>query len=181
MQIDMKKAILATIMMVMALSVFAQTQPRAYIYDDDESGITNVCNAPDGTVVQRLPNDYEGGFVVTLLEVKDKWWRIDPKVDIYTSDAELADDMLLDGSETGYWVHYSVLAFGISGEKQKVVRAEPSMKAMPLKVEGSYWDKNALRPLEVKGDWIKVVTTDKRYKGWMPIDKICYNPIINCP
>ena len=177
----MRKILLATIMMVMAMSVLAQAQVRAYIFDEDESGSTNVRNAPKGAVVQRLPNDYEGGFVVALLEVKDNWWRIDPEVDIYTSDAELADNMLLEGSKTGYWIHYSVLAFGISGEKENVVRKRPSMKAKPLKVKESYWNKNDLRPLEIRGDWIKVITTDKRYTGWMPIDRICYNPIIRCP
>ena len=180
MQSNMRKTILTTIMMVMTLSVFAQTQARAYIYDDDESGITNVLNGPKGTVVQSLPNDYEGGFVVALLEVKNDWWRIDPEVDIYTSDAELADNMLLEGSETGYWVHYSVLALSISGEKEDVLREEPSMQAKPLNFNESYWNQNELRPLEIRGDWIKVITTDKLHTGWIPIDKICYNPIIRC-
>lgn len=181
MQNNMKKALLTTIMMVMTVLCFAQPKARAYIFDVDESGPPNVRNAPNGAVVQRLPNDYEGGFVVALLEVKNNWWRINPEVDIYTSDAELADNMLLEGSKSGYWVHYSVLAFGISGEKENVVRKGPSMKAKPLKIKESYWNKNELRPLEIRGDWIKVITTDKRYTGWMPIDRICYNPIIRCP
>ena len=28
---------------------------------------------------------------------------------------------------------------------------------------------------------IQVETTDKRYTGWMPIDRICSNPLTTCP
>ena len=174
----MKKILLATLMMVMTLSAFAQTQASAYIADDSGSP-TNVRNAPNGTVVQTLPA-IDGGYVVTLLESKNNWWRIDPQVDIYGSEEE-GDCTLLKGSKTGYWVHYSVLAFGIAGEHENVIREKPSPKAKPLKVETSYLFEVGLRPLEIKEEWIKVVTTDKQYTGWMPISNICDNPLTTCP
>ena len=173
----MKKIFLTTLMLVMTMSVFAQTQARAYILDESGSP-TNVRNAPNGKVVKTLPG-IDGGYVVQLLECKNNWWKIDPLIDIYGSDDE--DHISLKGSKTGYWVHNSVLAFGIAGEQKNVIREKPSAKAKPLKLTSSYLFEVALRPLEIKGGWIKVITTDKKYTGWMPISKICDNPLTTCP
>lgn len=173
----MKKIILTALMMVMTMSVFAQTQASAYILDESGSP-TNVRKAPNGKVVQTLP-DIDGGYVVQLLESKNNWWKIDPLIDIYGSDDN--DRLRLKGSKTGYWVHNSVLAFGIAGEQENVIREKPSAKAKPLKLNTSYLLEVALRPLEIKGGWIKVITTDKKHTGWMPISKICDNPLTTCP
>ncbi|MBR5029723.1 MAG: hypothetical protein IKX63_01285 [Muribaculaceae bacterium] len=173
----MKKIILASLLMVMTMTVFAQTQACAYILDESGSP-TNVRIAPNGTIVKTLL-DIDGGYVVQLLESKNNWWKIDPLIDIYGGDDE--DHIRLKGSKTGYWIHNSVLAFGIAGEQNNVIREKPSAKAKPLKLSSSYLFEVALRPLEIKGSWIKVVTTDKKHTGWMPISKICDNPLTTCP
>ena len=173
----MKKIILAFLMMLMTMTVFAQTQASAFILDESGSP-TNVRNAPNGSVVKTLPG-VDGGYVVELLESNGNWWKIDPIIDIYGSDDD--DQICLEGSKTGYWVHNSVLAFNIAGEQKNVIREKPSAKAKPLKLNSSYLFDVALRPLEIKGGWIKVVTTDKKYTGWMPISKICDNPLTTCP
>ena len=173
----MKKLFLTTVMMVIALSVYAQTVAHAYIFDNSGTP-TNVRNAPKGKVVQTLP-DIDGGYGVTLLEVKNNWWRIDPVIDIYGDEDE--DFVQLKGSNTGYWVHYSVLGFTIAGDYENVLRETPSPKGKPLKLGFSYLVETGLRPLEIRGEWIKVITTDKRYTGWMPIDRICDNPLTTCP
>ena len=172
----MKKIFLTTLIMVFALSAYAQTSAFAYIFD--KSGTpTNVRNAPSGKVVQKLP-DVDGGYVVELLEVKNNWWRIDPVIEIYgDEDRELE----LQGSKTGYWLHNSVIQFNIAGEHENVLRATPSPKGKPLKIGVTYLMETGLRPLQIRGEWIKVETTDKRYTGWMPIDKICSNPLTTCP
>lgn len=173
----MKKFFLTTLIMALSLSVYAQTGASAYIFD--KSGTpTNVRNAPNGKVVQKL-SDIDGGYVVSLLEVKNKWWRIDPNVEV-CGDVE-DDNIQLKGSKTGYWLHYSVLQFNIAGEYENVLRATPSAKGKPLKIGVTYLMETGLRPLEIRGEWIKVVTTDNRYTGWMPIDKICSNPLTTCP
>ena len=163
--------------MAFAMTTYAQTGASAYIADVSGTP-TNVRNAPNGKVVQKLP-DVDGGYVVSLLEVKNKWWKIDPVVDVYGGDED--ETVQLKGSKTGYWVHYSVLGFGIAGDHENVLRETPSPKGKPLKVSVSYLIEETLRPLEVRGEWIKVVTTDGRYTGWMPIDKICSNPLTTCP
>ena len=173
----MKKFIMTTLMMVIAMSVFAQTGAGAYICDNSGTP-TNVRNAPNGKVVQKLP-DIDGGYVVSLLEVKNNWWKIDPIIAIYGDEDE--DHLQLKGSKTGYWLHYSVLQFNIAGDPENVLRETPSPKGKPMKFEPSYLFEVGLRPLEIRGEWIKVITTDKRHTGWMPIDKICDNPLTTCP
>lgn len=173
----MKKIFLSTLMMVIALSVNAQTIASAYICDNSGTP-TNVRNAPNGKVVQKL-SDVNGGYVVTLLEVKNKWWKVDPIIDIYGDEDD--ESLQLKGSKTGYWIHYSVLGFGIAGDQENVLRATPSPKGKPIKVTPSYLFDVVLRPLEIRGKWIKIITSDNRYTGWMPIDRICDNPLTTCP
>ena len=172
----MKKILLTTLIMVFAISAYAQTSASAYILD--KSGTpTNVRNAPNGKVVQKLP-DVDGGYVVELLEVKNNWWRIDPVIEIYGDEDR---ELKLQGSKTGYWIHNSVLQFNIAGDPENVLRETPSPKGKPLKLTPSYLMEVGLCPLEIRGEWIKVVTTDKRHTGWMPIDRICSNPLTTCP
>ena len=173
----MKKFLLTTLILVLTLSVNAQTGANAYIFDNSGTP-TNVRNAPNGKVVQKLP-DIDGGYVVSLLEVKNKWWKIDPIVEIYGDGED--ESVQLKGSKTGYWVHYSVLGFGIAGDHENVLRATPSPKGKLINVKPSYLIEVSLRPLEIRGEWIKVITSDNRYTGWMPIDKICDNPLTTCP
>ena len=173
----MKKFFLTTLMMVIVMSVFAQRSAGAYICDDSGTP-TTIRNAPNGKVVKKLP-DIDGGYVVSLLEVKNNWWRIDPIIDIYGDEEE--DCVQLKGSKTGYWIHYSVLQFNIAGDHENVLRETPSPKGKLMQLEPSYLFEVGLRPLEIRGKWIKVITTDKRYTGWMPIDKICDNPLTTCP
>jgi hypothetical protein len=57
----------------------------------------------------------------------------------------------------------------------------PSNSAKAVKVLRNDYADLVLEPLMIKGSWIKVVTKDKKYTGWMPIDRICYNPLTTCP
>ena len=173
----MKKYIITSLILFVVMSVSAQTGASAYICDNSGTP-TNVRNAPNGKIVKKLP-DIDGGYVVSLLEVRNKWWRIDPVIDVYGGEED--EYVQLNGSKTGYWVHYSVLQFGIAGDHENVLRETPSPKGKPLKVAPSYLFEVGLRPLEIRGEWIKVITSDNRYTGWMPIDTICDNPLTTCP
>lgn len=176
----MKKMILTLLTMVVALSVNAQSGAKAYAYIFDSSGTaTNVRNAPNGKVVQKLP-EIDGGYVVALLEVKNQWWKIDPVVELY-GDYDEDESIKLKGSSTGYWVHYSVLGFTIAGDNENVLRETPTPNGKPLKLGATYLEETGLRPLEIRGEWIKVITADKRHTAWMPIDRICSNPLTTCP
>ena len=173
----MKKIYMISLIMVFTLSAYAQTRAGAYICDNSGTP-TNVRKAPNGKVVQKLP-DVDGGYVVSLIEVKNKWWKIDPVIEVYGDEED--ECVELKGSKTGYWMHYSVLQFNIAGDHENVLRETPSTNGKPLKVKPSYLLEVGLHPLEIRGEWIKVVTTDNLYTGWMPIDKICDNPLTTCP
>jgi hypothetical protein len=110
--------------------------------------------------------------------VKNGWWKITPELDTWGDDETTIP---LKGSSTGYWLHKSMLGFGISGDPEGCLRVAPSNSAKAVKVLRSDYADLVLEPLMIKGSWIKVVTKDKKYTGWMPIDRICYNPLTTCP
>ena len=110
-----------------------------------------------------------------LGEVKNGWWKIEDNI----YEAEENAEVKLHGSKTGYWIHNSIVGFGVAGKQDDALYAKPSKKARMIKVspgEGLYF-----HPLEVRGNWVKVVSIDGRYTGWMLIDRICSNSLTTCP
>ncbi len=170
----MKKIVLllfATLMI--SASMNAQSMIDAYIVDSD-GPVTNIRNSPKGKVVATLSTD--DNIVVSLLEVKGKWWKIDKTV-LKMGDDE--KEITLKGSKTGYWIHRSLLGFTINGDPTGVIKVSPSKKAKSVKI--SNYPDLLLNPVAVKGKWVKVLSSDGKYIGWMPIDRICDNPLTTCP
>lgn len=159
--------------MLLPAYVNAQNFVEAYIIDND-GAVTNIRNAPKGKIVSKLSTDDD--LVVTLLEAKGEWWKIDNEVEKYGDDAKT---ITLKGSKTGYWIHRSLLGFTINGDPVGVIKVNPSTKAKSVKI--SNYPELMLTPIAIKGKWVKVVSTDKKYTGWMPIDRICSNPLTTCP
>ncbi len=173
----MKKLFLLLAMAIMLpLSINAQGLISAYIVDGD-GPVTNIRNAPNGKIVATLPTD--ANIIVTLNYAKDGWWNIDDEV-FYVGDEEKTEK--LKGSKTGYWVHSSLLGFGITGDPKGALRTTPSSKAKALKVY-FYPGEETLRPIDIKGDWVKVtfVVNGKKHTGWLHRDRICDNPLTTCP
>ena len=168
----MKKYILllfAAVLLPLALN--AQGFVNAYIIDND-GPVTNIRNAPKGKVVATLPTSE--AFVVTLLSVKGEWWKIDDVVEQYGDDEK---EIFLKGSKTGYWIHRSLLQFTIAGEPEGALHAAPSANAKAVKISSEA----SFHPIAVKGNWVKVVSTDGKCTGWIHCDKICSNPLTTCP
>ena len=65
----------------------------------------------------------------------------------------------LKGSATGYWIHYSVLGMGTRnyGGQTLYIRQSPSANAP---VVFKFKEEEILRPMDIKGDWVKVQTYD---------------------
>ncbi|MBP5688499.1 MAG: hypothetical protein J6X22_07655 [Muribaculaceae bacterium] len=167
----MKKTILLLLAAVLLpLAVNAQGF-YAYIVDHD-GPVTNVRNAPRGKVVTTLPTDK--ALVVTLLAAKGEWWKVGDVVDQYGDDEM---EFVLRGSKTGYWIHRSLLWFGVTGDPEGALRATPSKNGKAVKIPGEPY----FHPLALKGNWIKVVSTDGKCTGWLHRDRICYNPLTTCP
>ena len=167
----MKKTIILTFALIAALATQAQNDFFAYIVDDTP---TNVRNAPNGKVVQKLST--EECYVVELISAKNKWWKIDPVV---ITEGDNPREFSLKGSKTGYWVHSSVLQFTVAGDPEGCLRTAPNWKSKAVRISPS--TEMSFHPLECSGQWIKVVTTDGRHTGWMHNSKICFNPLTTCP
>ena len=156
---------------LLPLAINAQGFINAYIIDND-GPVTNIRNAPRGKVVTTLPTDQ--ALVVTLLSPKGEWWKIDNVVEQYGDEEK---EIGLKGSKTGYWIHRSLLQFTIAGDPDGALRAAPSAKARAIKCSGV----DGFHPIAVKGNWVKVVSTDGKYTGWIHCDRICSNPLTTCP
>ena len=63
------------------------------------------------------------------------------------------------------------------GKQKLILRKSPNAKAA---IVYSFTDEIMLRPMEIKGDWVKVKTTDGKYTGWIEIEWLCGNALTNC-
>lgn len=170
----MKKSVLFLFVSLMfPFIVCAQGLIDVYIIDSD-GPVTNIRNAPKGKVVSTLPTDE--AYVVSLVSVKGEWWKVDDAV-LQCGDNEKT--ITLKGSKTGYWIHRSLLQFTIAGDPNGALRVAPSAKAKAVKISGDAG--GGFHPIAVKGNWIKAVSVDRKYTGWIHCDKICSNPLTTCP
>ena len=169
----MKRTVLFALVAVWALLAVAddeENQVWAYIVDDTP---TNVRCEPKGAVAFTLPCDWS--YIVCLSDPTNGWWRLR-----YAEIAEEAEEVRLAGSSTEeYWVHYSVVGIGTRnyGNQRLVLRAQPFEAAA---VVYSFTEELSLHPLEVNGDWVKVVTPDGQHTGWIDSEWLCSNPLTNC-
>ena len=168
----MKKTfvMLVALLMSMSATVFAQS---IGVFTWDASGpYTNIRNAPNGKVVDRIPTK-EAAMILVEKPTKG-WWKIIGN-DYYTGDVQ----GILKGSYTGYWIHYSVLAMGTRnyGHEKLSIRKSPDAKAAAIY---KFTEEILLRPIEIKGDWVKVKSLDGKHTGWIEMEWLCGNSLTNC-
>lgn len=169
----MKKIVLLVfIMLLLPLMASAQGLAMAYIVDND-GPVTNIHNAPNGKVVATLPTTES--YVITLLDVKNGWWKISNEVD-QCGDNEKT--ITLTGSKTGYWIHQSLLMIATMGADYTKLYKTPSTKGKLVFSGNKYLD---FHPIGIKGKWLKVKSVDGKYTGWGQSDKFCTNPLTTCP
>jgi len=170
----MRKLFIIALMLAVTFTAYAQSDVYAYIVDKTGTP-TNVRNAPGGKVVQQLDPDVN--YVVNLLSAENNWFCIDPLVEIYGEEKD--EELHLKGSTSGYWIHNSLLRFTAVGDPTDCLRSRPSWKSKAIKL--SDVTEISFRPIAIKGSWVKVVTSNGRYTGWMHVNRICYNPLTTCP
>ena len=172
----MKRSLLLILaLMVCSCAIYAQDIVGAYIVDSNGE-YTNIRNAPNGRIVHKIPTS--ATVDMGLMTPKKGWWRI--AGDEY-SNYDTETDVTLTGSTTGYWIHYSCVGFVSRnyGREKIYLRATPSEKGKP--VYSFSEPEQLLRPVAVKGDWVKVKTKDGRHEGWIHNAWICSNPVTTCP
>lgn len=169
----MKKTVLLLLAAVLLpLVASAQGLAQAYIIDND-GNFTNIRNAPNGKVVATLSTSES--YVVTLLDVKNGWWKIDNEVEQYGDDEKT---ITLTGSKTGYWIHQSLLMMATMGVNYTKLYSIPSTKGKVVFKGDKYLD---FHPTGIKGKWLKVKSVDGKYTGWGLSDRFCTNPLTTCP
>ena len=170
----MKRTILTFVaMLCLAVSAMAQS---IEVYISDNSGqATNIRNAPKGKVVYRLPLPASNGIMFSVDCQVNGWWHVDGNE--YWDPA--TDIQSFTGSDTGYWVHNSVIAFATRnyGGQKLSLRSKPLASAP---VVYSFTKELKLRPLDVMGKWVKVQTYDGKHIGWIELEWICGNSVTNC-
>ena len=168
----MKKKLFVLLTLMTWLSVSANAQSLGVFTYDNNGKFTNVRNAPKGKVVDKIPT--EVCAMISVEKPTNGWWKmVDNSYD--TGDNEGT----LKGSTTGYWIHYSVLAMGTRnyGGQTLYIRQSPSASAP---VVYKFKKEIRLRPMDIKGEWVKVQTTDGKYTGWIEEEWLCGNSLTNC-
>ena len=166
----MKLFVLMTLLTWLSAGVNAQSLD---VFTADNNGkFTNVRNAPKGKVVDKIPTNENA--MIGVEKPTNGWWKI--VGDTYdTGDSEGK----LKGSTTGYWIHYSVLGTRTRnyGGQTLYLRQSPSASAP---VVYKFKEEIVLRPIDIKGEWVKVQTADGKFTGWIEEEWLCGNALTNC-
>ncbi len=167
----MKRLFFFLTLTLCVMTVSAQTI-GAYV-TDTKGPFTNVRNKPKGEVIGKISTKQI--VMVTLKNYTNGWWQLEG----LPEDAEGAKEIPLAYSATGYWLHWSVVGFDTRnyGGQTLSLRQSPDAGS---KVVFSFKEEMQLHPVGMKGDWVKVKTSDGKHEGWIEAEWICDNPLTNC-
>ena len=160
------------VMLAIPAYIYAQGVVEVYTYDNDGS-YTNIRSAPSGRVVYKIPTSESVEMSVT--SPRNGWWKI---VGGSYFDID-QNDRIMSGSSSGYWIHYTCIGAETRnyGGQKLYLRATPSSRG---RVTYSFTDGIILRPIDVKGNWVKVKTEDGRHQGWISKDWLCASIFTTC-
>lgn len=142
---------------------------------DTQAGDTNLRNGPKGDVVCQL--DKKGTYLLSVCAVQDGWWRICAnQISVYETENEGVAAIRKSGDA---WIHSSVIAMDTRnyGGQKLHLRDRPSREG---RIVYSFTKEILLRPLEWRGEWVKVQTVDKKHQGWIHSQWLCGNPLTTC-
>lgn len=155
---------------------FAAPKNRAVhglmVYILDTGVTTKLRSAPKGSVVMQLPAGRRYRFEVEA--VRNGWWRLADNQEIVTNDKPDVEYRV--SSPT--WVHYSLLTLTTNNAHRQwlTLYARPNERA-----EGvySFQGEIQIHPLEVRGEWCRVQTLDKKYTGWLQRRWLSAHPAVH--
>ena len=168
----MKKNLFMLFVLLTVLSATVSAQSLRVFTFDKNGKFTNVRNAPNGKVVDRIPTGESA--MIGIEQPTNGWWKL-VRNNYSTGDG----DVQLKSSDTGCWIHYSVLAMDTRnyGGQKLVLRKSPDAKSA---VVYQFTEEIMLRPMDIKGDWVKVKTVDGKFTGWIEEEWLCGNALTNC-
>ena len=164
-----------SVLAMAAFAIYANAQIGAYVLDN-VGEYTNIRNAPRGKVVKRLTREYSYMIMMRVRNVRDGWWEIVPNTLVTADDGMMVN---LDNVEGPCYIHYSVIALDTRnyGGQRLCLRKSPSKDGA---VTFSFLDEISVRPIGVRGGWVKVQTTDRKHTGWIEYKWLCPNPLTDC-
>jgi len=133
---------------------------------------TNIRTAPNGKVAFTTPAN--GSYGVEIDQIVNGWCHLAFDSVYEYEEAEVTE---LHGSDSGYWVHHSVIGARGNGDGGITLRAAPDANA---KIVFSTEEDTQFEPLELKGRWVKVRVKGTKTEGWLRSSDICSNPLTNC-
>ena len=145
---------------------------RFYCFIADE-GVTNIRNAPKGTVVYQITEP--GSYMLYVFNPDNGWWQVYNSV-LYEIDQ--ADPILLP---TESWIHSSVLGVSLrnyDGKAEPLYAAPDATSAVVGRID----EMEALvHPVDMAagGEWVKV--SYGKLTGWISTERLCDNPVTTCP
>ncbi len=168
----MKRIFLTILSLVFLFMTCSAQELRVFIQDSDGQ-FTNIRKSPNGAIVAKLPN--QNGIMMDVESPKNGWWKIDDG--IYWDPNEDGDTKL-KGARS-YWIHYSVIGVGTRnyGGQTLKLRKSPSRNSAAV---FTFNEEIQLRPIDIKGDWVKVKTIDGKHTGWIEEEWLCGNSVTNC-
>ena len=154
-------------------ALMAKAQSLGVFFYDLNGTHTNIRNAPNGKVVDKVPTSSDGMLLVE--NPVNGWWCIIDN-SYYEPDGRIYK---FSGSRSGYYIHNSCIGVATRnyGGETLCLRATPSARA---KVVYSFKEEDLLRPIDVKGHWVKVKTIDGKHTGWIESEWLCGNSVSNC-
>ena len=171
----MKKKLIMLFVLLTALLVTVSAQSLRVFTFDKNGKFTNVRNAPNGKVVDRIPTSESA--MIGIEQPTNGWWKL-VRNNYSTGDG----DVKIKSSDTGCWIHYSVLAMDTRnyGGQKLALRKSPDAKSA---VVYQFTEEIMLRPMDIKGDWVKVKTVDGKYRLdrrrmalWQRLDQLLLIP-----
>ena len=169
----MKMRKLFTLISLLAVALAASAQDTIAAYLSCDPPMAYILNKPSGATVMTL--DYEEIYTFTLTSPQDGWWKI---VEMWTIEDDVTSS--LTGSDTGeYWIHYSALGLGTRnyGGQEIYLREAPDEEAAVVFTSNQEIE---LKPMDVQGDWVKVMVDGYDIVGWIEAEWLCDNPVTNC-
>lgn len=134
---------------------------------DADGDYTNLRRTPNGQIVYQLPTSVAYRLVVE--EPTKGWWQIaNNKVEKIKKEGKTKKIELPEGVVL---VHSSVLSVETNNEEGQKIELKKAPNEDAQK-EYSFSKPMEFRPVDIKGEWVKVSTIDNKRSGWIKIENL---------
>ena len=167
----MKKLFLIFSLAILSMAS-AKAQSLVVFINDSDGPYSNVRNAPNGKIVDRIPTDQNA--MLDVYAPVNGWWEI-ADGSYFVPDGGMPH--LTPASH--HYIHSSCIAVSTRnyGGQRLSLRKTPSAKGA---VVFSFSQETLLRPIDITNGWVKVKTLDGRHTGWIQDEWLCGNSVTNC-